>query len=717
MDLIYVFINSGPLMDFCFFSDDFLDELATIKGLVMLCGVHMRAPWSSTAFCSDACLTGFAIAQARLHPQEVAAAGRFRERWRFKLEEPARPEHVGYGPPDGSLAIFSAAAGEARLGPLGPSQPHSQRVNPRPLRKLVDKKDSKFLPLPDDVLQASRWHLIIRGGFLFQEAIHMLEARIVFLGLKRATRSSHCHGHRILSISDNLSELLAFERGRATNWALRQLTRVAAARQIGCEIDHHHRYVESARNTTDYDSRATERGEVRAGEIQRGAAAALRHQGPPLARPGSSSTSRPSSSTSLSFALTSSRATSLPRLPLPPALPPPAVLTAAEPPPAPPWEPGKLLPTAAKSGGAGPRQLATPARARGRPRFFIEIYAGCARLIGACLDQSLACGVAIELEDGKGKWHDLHDPRIFTVVRRWIVQRQAWCCHFGTPCTHWSTATPADAKEKHASSGRTAAARTFTLLKLCTRYNIRWSLENPQSSRLWSWPPPAAFLAKVGATRVLVHYCQYHCRYLKPTVIMTDMARLASLGALCPGHHQHEILQGPVSVKTGSGAVRSVWKTKLAGRYPPELCRQWAAILREVAPRSALLHADSDRSPVGESELARAFGLELPQPTRRPCCPKGNPQEWRVEDSGWGSKPYSPGFRPPDRGRRQPRPGAPSQDAEADHREAPRPARQGQPPRLPVPVQKARHKAHRPDLQEGVLRAPALRREECPRDE
>ena len=140
----------------------------------------------------------------------------------------------------------------------------------------------------------------------------------------------------------------------------------------------------------------------------------------------------------------------------------------------------------------------------------LELYAGCARLSDACLQLGLETACPVELD--KGPWHDLHNREILKLVRRWIVQHQVWFVHFGTPCAHWSVSTPSDSRGRHASAGFTAARKTLSLIKLCRRYHVRWSIENPQSARLWSWPPLQEYLARTTCYRVLIHYCQYGCR-------------------------------------------------------------------------------------------------------------------------------------------------------------------------------------------------------------
>ena len=51
--------------------------------------------------------------------------------------------------------------------------------------------------------------------------------------------------------------------------------------------------------------------------------------------------------------------------------------------------------------------------------------------------------------------------------------------------------------------------------------------------------------------------------------------------------HTHEHLEGTVGIIENGQLVRK-WKTSLAGRYVPQLCRAWAALLRLHAPVGAI---------------------------------------------------------------------------------------------------------------------------------
>ena len=56
----------------------------------------------------------------------------------------------------------------------------------------------------------SRWLTIVEGNFQFKEAIYMKEGRAALMGSRRAVAGTAGHGHRFLSLTDNMSSLLAF---------------------------------------------------------------------------------------------------------------------------------------------------------------------------------------------------------------------------------------------------------------------------------------------------------------------------------------------------------------------------------------------------------------------------------------------------------------------------------------------------------------------------
>ncbi len=84
--------------------------------------------------------------------------------------------------------------------------------------------------------------------------------------------------------------------------------------------------------------------------------------------------------------------------------------------------------------------------------------------------------------------------------------------------------------------------------------------------------------------------------------------------------HEHETLEGTVKILV-DGKPRAVWKTSLAAKYVPALCRSWAAILRKMAPPSAVTAPGVEpMSDVWQRWLQDVAGVKCPLlPT--PECP------------------------------------------------------------------------------------------------
>jgi len=151
-------------------------------------------------------------------------------------------------------------------GPLPEPRPSQQPAQPR--RTWIEQPCPELLPLPDSVLHPSRWKLLVRGGFRYDENIRMLAGRTSLLPLIRASRATREFGLRLLIIGDNMGSLLSFDRGRCSDWGYLLLCRRQAARTIATGLRPHWRYVETDRNPTDWDSRAVERGELQRHQIQ-----------------------------------------------------------------------------------------------------------------------------------------------------------------------------------------------------------------------------------------------------------------------------------------------------------------------------------------------------------------------------------------------------------------------------------------------------------------
>ena len=75
------------------------------------------------------------------------------------------------------------------------------------------------------------------------------------MGLRRAVAGTAGHGYRFLSLTDNMSSLLAFDRGRSCSYDLLCPCRRAAALCVGADVSWVHRHLENWRNPADEGSR------------------------------------------------------------------------------------------------------------------------------------------------------------------------------------------------------------------------------------------------------------------------------------------------------------------------------------------------------------------------------------------------------------------------------------------------------------------------------
>ena len=228
-----------------------------------------------------------------------------------------------------------------------------------------------------------------------------------------------------------------------------------------------------------------------------------------------------------------------------------------------------------------------------------------------------------------GPFHDLTDPVIEALVRKWIVSKKLWCIWFGTPCTWKSVArTTRNVNAQNMKQGEACARATIRLIECAHRHGVHYIIENPQSSGLWSWPPMQRRLRRTGAVRVSRPFCFDGTPYQKYTSLCGTVPNLCTLEAKCRCSLPHEHLQGMVLMPQPGTKPKWVWKTTLAGRYPPALCRRVANLLAACAP-------DGGLRAVGEPVIARHWLAELgnaigsgPVATPVPTCPRRCVCEW-----------------------------------------------------------------------------------------
>ena len=475
------------------------------------------------------------------------------------------------------------------------------------------------------------------------------------------------------SVGDNLSEILAGDKGRCADWGLLALLRRATAYQIACDIRWNRRHIRSKVNPSDAGSRRATLGWYRPGEKRVGRVSPALFSGSNvpfvdrfMVEPRRRVRLSLVELLPVTYRVTLCLDDPVPRLAevrrveisLYDSLgfvEPTADLVLARPSrctcgKARRWcscQPLVCLSTPQhhprssrlSQGKCGPRK--TPRRRnrrarRPRPfskngaselwakRYILEIFAGCAHLSDVCRQVSLS--VAAPIEIAKGDCFDILRPRTLRLVRYWISSGLVWFTHFATPCSEWSAARP------HGNQSGTAqrlASVTASLIRLCMSSGAFWSLENPQSSALWAWPPLQGIIALPHTLVVTAHLCRFGAPYKKPTVIATNCAELVALEKRCKCSQLHVRLRGLVRIQV-QGKWTWVWKTSLASAYPPALCHQFAAALRRCAPGNAFGSRPVLLSDYWESQL-RGRPIEPFSALSFACCLRRWQAPWPAE--------------------------------------------------------------------------------------
>ena len=168
---------------------------------------------------------------------------------------------------------------------------------------------------------------------------------------------------------------------------------------------------------------------------------------------------------------------------------------------------------------------------------------------------------------------------------------KVWAVHLGTPCSAWSIArrgvtNHVKARNKELISVELALFSSELVVE-CSRCGVRWSIENPSSSKLWSFEPISKLLALPGARFFHFNMCRYGVNHLKPTSLLTDISALEPLSKRCNHAKRHVPLAGSARVIGPDGRPHWVSATAAAAAYPLDLCKQWSRLLRDEAPVGA----------------------------------------------------------------------------------------------------------------------------------
>ena len=533
-------------------------------------------------YCSDSSLKGYALHSCRAEADEVLAEARWRERWRFReVDEEVAPgdELTGYSADLKSLApIFDAwVAREAgRVGPGTARVPRTWRV-PRPLIE-----NPYALPaVAEPLLQASRWRRCVVGAWTDESAVHMKEARVALLGLKRHARDPRSAHSVVLSLGDNMGEVLAQDKGRAADHALNAVCRRGCAVRLGMALTWARRYVETDRNISDADSRLADKGLLLPGQVLR------RGWRPTPVAGAPTDTSRPPGRWWASSC------------PPPPGLPPPGVWT-----------------------------IPAPVQ---QPRAVLEICGDKPWISGACAELGLRTTVPVG--DDHFAHRSLFDSRVEYEVRRWVATGAVWCVVMRLP---WCRAGLGDGDAAGADWRRLRMLGILAnLLRACRRARVRVVVVGLERSPVWQLTGWRRELKAAGARPALVASCAHGTPYLRKFIIYSNIpGHQQQLQRHCACIHRHQPIFGYAEFYDDQRhRPVSFSLHRLSSMPPPSLCRSIAALLAQSGA-GAYDRAGTDGllERAWEARLYRAVGRPVGACLRRLRCPRKFAALWANAD-------------------------------------------------------------------------------------
>ena len=225
-------------------------ELHMFRHLMVLGTGSFKQEWCPTMYCTDACLSGYAVMSSSQGIETVREIGRQDERWRFRLGDghvaaPRRQALDTVGVFSDPLTVLPEVDGEI----------------PRPIELTPSFPD--VLP---QVMEPERWQRVWCTSVRYKEPVHMIEARSIFGAVKHIVRDHRCHGLRFLILNDNMGVVLAIQKGRCCDYGLLRVIRRINAHLLATGTKLHVRWVPSEWNVADRDSRRWEVGQKSASQ-------------------------------------------------------------------------------------------------------------------------------------------------------------------------------------------------------------------------------------------------------------------------------------------------------------------------------------------------------------------------------------------------------------------------------------------------------------------
>ena len=156
-------------------------------------------------------------------------------------------------------------------------------------------------------------------------------------------------------------------------------------------------------------------------------------------------------------------------------------------------------------------------------KFMLEVFAGEGSLTAACAEVGLRVACPVDILPGPE--FDISDPAVQNLLVKWVRKGRFWLVHLAPPCTGWSVSR----RGKQLASSLSTATFTIRMVRAARLSGTHITLENPRSSRLFTWPPLAKQFRLSQLRVVNMCYCSYGAPFKKPTVFLSSLPQLQHL--------------------------------------------------------------------------------------------------------------------------------------------------------------------------------------------
>ena len=247
--------------------------------------------------------------------------------------------------------------------------------------------------------------------------------------------------------------------------------------------------------------------------------------------------------------------------------------------------------------------------------FAIELFAGCAALTLALTMERVPCMCPWDVSFGSEFDVLTHGEVLYKLVQA----NRLVAVHSGTPCQSmswgrlpqlrsWSHVKGMpDLNEKQLALitvGNDLAEFTVSICQQLLQHGGYFSVENPCLSWLWALPKMRDLYAEPATAFTIVAYREFGVRYVKPTAILHNMPCLHELWRPKTELVNPIVLRGWLWYDG-----QSVARTSLASRYPPDLARNMAKLIKKSLDMREVALKLNDIIPTAEGAVDDGFPL------------------------------------------------------------------------------------------------------------